>query len=523
MPPAVPVGSAFKAARSSADAGENETVTISVAPNDVLDLGGRLGNVVMQSSADGKVLKGFRLLQIDGEDVGSTETEVAAALQVARKKGKFKAKFAGFKATGGGGMMLAAVGKAVVKGSALKAAAEKAAAEKAAAEKAAAEKAAAEKATAAKAAAAKAAAAKAEADTKAAADVKAAADAKVAADAKAAAEAKAAADAKAAAEAKADTAAAGKAAAGVAAAEKADRAAAAAKAAAEKAAAAAEKAAAEKAQIEQQAQLKAAWERSVAMANSAPAPRPGAFTALPSRASVAEPQQTLLQSLNTRWVAADDDVDDEEEGSGPCDKCDGPHPTSKCPHFKKSRDKHKDAWDGYGSEGGNGKGCGGGKDSPSPPPTLRGARVVRQPGDGSCLFHSLAHGLRGKSTPVACGSADAVRDAVAGFIEAQPEAEIGGTPLREWIRWESGGDVRAYCKRMRGDGEWGGAIEIAVFSRLVGASVHVFERDPKAGADTFRLMSAFDHAGGAGRTIEVRVLYSGRVHYDALEGGKQTR
>merc|ERR1719464_1750215 len=27
-----------------------------------------------------------------------------------------------------------------------------------------------------------------------------------------------------------------------------------------------------------------------------------------------------------------------------CDKCDGPHATDKCPHFKKVREKHKDAW-----------------------------------------------------------------------------------------------------------------------------------------------------------------------------------
>ena len=31
---------------------------------------------------------------------------------------------------------------------------------------------------------------------------------------------------------------------------------------------------------------------------------------------------------------------------------------------------------------------------PAAPPNLRRGEVIRQPGDGFCLFHSLAHGLR---------------------------------------------------------------------------------------------------------------------------------
>ena len=110
-------------------------------------------------------------------------------------------------------------------------------------------------------------------------------------------------------------------------------------------------------------------------------------------------------------------------------------------------------------------------------------------------------------------SADALREAVAAFIEATPEAAIGGTPVRDWIQWESGGDVGAYCRRMRGSGEWGGAIEIAVFSRLFAASVHVFEKER---GDAYRRISAFDAAEGDESKV-VRVLYSGRCHYDALQ------
>lgn len=77
-------------------------------------------------------------------------------------------------------------------------------------------------------------------------------------------------------------------------------------------------------------------------------------------------------------------------------------------------------------------------------------------------------------------------------------------------------DVPAYCARMRRAGEWGGAIELLVFSRLARVSVLVYERDA---ADEFRLISAFENAERKGATQPrlVRVLYSGRCHYDALK------
>ena len=37
--------------------------------------------------------------------------------------------------------------------------------------------------------------------------------------------------------------------------------------------------------------------------------------------------------------------------AGPCDKCDGDHHADVCPHFRKERDKHRDAWAQYGKGG----------------------------------------------------------------------------------------------------------------------------------------------------------------------------
>ena len=82
------------------------------------------------------------------------------------------------------------------------------------------------------------------------------------------------------------------------------------------------------------------------------------------------------------------------------------------------------------------------------------ARVVPQPGDGACLFHSLADG--NQSEPLR------LRHTIADFIESQPDALIGGEPLRAWVKWESRLPPSLYAARMRGADCWGGAIEIAV-------------------------------------------------------------
>lgn len=205
---------------------------------------------------------------------------------------------------------------------------------------------------------------------------------------------------------------------------------------------------------------------------------------------------------------------------GPCDKCDGNHATDACPHFKKAREKHRDAWDSYKKLPLEEKKPGGltaEKAAPAPEPApansrlLRGATVDKQPGDGSCLFHSLAFGVRKLAgADAGLSSAEGVRAACLGFIESHPAEEIAGVPLRDWIDWESNLTPPAYCARMRQPGAWGGAIEMQVFSRLANVSVHVYERK----GDAFDLISAFEQSSTCERVV--RVLYSGRSHYDAL-------
>ena len=181
-----------------------------------------------------------------------------------------------------------------------------------------------------------------------------------------------------------------------------------------------------------------------------------------------------------------------------CDKCDGNHPTNQCPWFKKAREKHKDA-DPATAKKQLGMSSG-------PPEILSvgAVRVTRQPGDGSCLFHSLCFGLKDGST------AHVLRRQICSFIEQNPNVEISGDPLKEWVLWDSGSSVSAYSRRMMQSGVWGGGIEMAALSLMKHCNVYVYQRC-SAG---YKRISSFGESPGA---KVVRVLYGGGVHYDALE------
>ena len=164
------------------------------------------------------------------------------------------------------------------------------------------------------------------------------------------------------------------------------------------------------------------------------------------------------------------------------------------------------------------------------------------PPDGSCLFHSLCYGLGLSSAP-------SLRKEIANFIAKNPDLEIAGDPLKDWIAWDGGGTVSSYTRKMANPhGPWGGGIEMAACSRCVpmlpgclpvrrgqvaesllfshGSSlqlcgrlhrcnVHVYEKQRLRSG--FKWISCFDNRGA---TKTVHVLYCGGVHYNALSPAK---
>ncbi len=218
-----------------------------------------------------------------------------------------------------------------------------------------------------------------------------------------------------------------------------------------------------------------------------------------------------------------------------CDKCDGAHATDACPHFKKAREDHADSR--LGAKRSMMGSCAG------PAETLRAGagRVVRQPGDGSCLFHSLAHGLRSADSVGEPGlSAAALRAQVVDFIGRNPDLQIADSPLSDWVQWDANCSVDDYVQKMSRKSTWGGGIECAAASHLKGVDVLVYESD---GGGGFRRIGTFEpgtppkpaeaHRSSpeltaaqappsptprdGGKRHAVRILYQGGVHYDALE------
>lgn len=220
---------------------------------------------------------------------------------------------------------------------------------------------------------------------------------------------------------------------------------------------------------------------------------------LPGR-NVPEASSRSRSVAGTNNAIAGGSASSSSSGVVTCDKCDGKHTTDQCPHFRNDREKHKDAWVNYGRRGGPLQmGNSGGNF------VLKSARVVRQPGDGSCLFHSLAHGLPPPS------SASGLRREIAGFVQQNPDIKIAGDTLEEWVRWDQNSNVSDYAKRMAVSG-WGGGIEMAACSLLKNVNIHVYESEKRRNNE-FRRISCFDSPNAA-RTIHV--LYQGGVHYDAL-------
>lgn len=180
-----------------------------------------------------------------------------------------------------------------------------------------------------------------------------------------------------------------------------------------------------------------------------------------------------------------------------CDKCDGKHETVLCPYFKKERDAHPDAQKNFYQKLG-------GKSS-LPGQMLTRANVIRQPGDGSCLFHSMSYGLGDTN-------ATKLRAEICAFIQQYPDLKICETPLSDWIKWDSNCTPAEYSRKMR-IGSWGGGIEMAITSYIKKCNVHVYEKH----LGNFKRISAFDYPDIPEQRKIIRVLYQGGVHYDALQ------
>ncbi|XP_010504722.1 PREDICTED: OTU domain-containing protein At3g57810 isoform X2 [Camelina sativa] len=134
--------------------------------------------------------------------------------------------------------------------------------------------------------------------------------------------------------------------------------------------------------------------------------------------------------------------------------------------------------------------------------------IIGIPGDGRCLFRSVAHGFCLRSGQRAPGEktqrelADELRTRVADeFIKRRQETE-----------WFVEGDFDTYVRQMRKPQVWGGEPELFMASHVLQMPITVYMKDEKAGG----LICIAEYGQEYGKDDPIRVLYHGFGHYDAL-------
>ncbi|XP_002534273.2 OVARIAN TUMOR DOMAIN-containing deubiquitinating enzyme 4 [Ricinus communis] len=139
------------------------------------------------------------------------------------------------------------------------------------------------------------------------------------------------------------------------------------------------------------------------------------------------------------------------------------------------------------------------------------------PGDGRCLFRSVAHGasLRtGKPAP-----SESLQRELADDLRARVADEF--IRRRQETEWFIEGDFDTYVAQMRKPHVWGGEPELFMASHVLKMPITVYMYDQNARG----LISIAEYGEEYGKDNPIRVLYHGFGHYDALQipgrkGGK---
>lgn len=134
--------------------------------------------------------------------------------------------------------------------------------------------------------------------------------------------------------------------------------------------------------------------------------------------------------------------------------------------------------------------------------------VIGIPGDGRCLFRSVAHGAclrRGKPAP-----SESLQKQLADELRAMVADEF--IKRRQETEWFIEGDFDTYISHIRKPHVWGGEPELLMLAHVLRMPITVYMRDDKYGG----LISIAEYGQEYGNDNPIRVLYHGYGHYDAL-------
>ena len=104
---------------------------------------------------------------------------------------------------------------------------------------------------------------------------------------------------------------------------------------------------------------------------------------------------------------------------------------------------------------------------------LRDARIVKQRGDNSCLFHSLSYCMWYSGVVTSDHdefSGFQLRENICNFLRVNGEALVSLTPdvvesIADALLMD-GSSCEAYYRRMLNRAEWGGSFEIAILVEM---------------------------------------------------------
>ncbi|KAK2979832.1 hypothetical protein RJ640_010723 [Escallonia rubra] len=135
--------------------------------------------------------------------------------------------------------------------------------------------------------------------------------------------------------------------------------------------------------------------------------------------------------------------------------------------------------------------------------------VIGIPGDGRCLFRSVAHGacLRsGKPVPN-----EGLQREIADELRAKVADEF--VKRREETEWFIEGDFDTYVANIRKPYVWGGEPELLMASHVLQMPITVYMYDQDAGG----LISIAEYGQEYDKENPIKILYHGSGHYDSLQ------
>ncbi|KAI4300735.1 hypothetical protein L6164_034075 [Bauhinia variegata] len=135
--------------------------------------------------------------------------------------------------------------------------------------------------------------------------------------------------------------------------------------------------------------------------------------------------------------------------------------------------------------------------------------VIGIPGDGRCLFRSVAHGASLRSGQPPPG--ESLQRELADELRARIAEEY--VKRREETEWFVEGDFDTYVSQIRKPHVWGGEPELFMASHVLEMPITVYMYDKAAGG----LISIAEYGQEYGMENPIRVLYHGFGHYDALD------